>query len=89
MCFVGFLGRLSFGYFTKAPKVAYDNLNPPKIPSLLSVKILNPFAFPSKSIRSWYSFSVSSPLYFIPFPVLKYSPIAFSPECPKGGFPIS
>jgi len=28
-------------------------------------------------------------LNFCPFPIEKYSPIAFSPECPNGGFPIS
>ena len=56
---------------------------------VVAVKILNPLAFPSKSIRSWYSFAVSCALYFTPSPDLKYSPIAFSPECPKGGFPIS
>ena len=40
-------------------------------------------------MRSWYSLGDNCALYFAPFPDLKYSPIAFSPECPKGGFPMS
>ena len=29
MCWVGFLGSDSLGYFMKAPKVAYDSRSPP------------------------------------------------------------
>ena len=36
-----------------------------------------------------HSFSVSLSLNFCPFPIEKYSPMAFSPEWPNGGFPIN
>jgi len=54
------------------------------------VIILNPWAFPSNLTRSFQYFTLfSSDSYLRPFPFLKYSAIASSPECPKGGFPIS
>lgn len=49
----------SFGYFIKVPNFAYDNRKPPSTPSLFSVKILNPLAFPSKSFKSCHCFAVS------------------------------
>ena len=45
-----------------------------------AAKTEKPFAFPSKSIRSCHCFGVSWSLYCCPFPIEKYSPIAFSPE---------
>ena len=86
---VGFIGRLAFGYFINAPKVAALNLSPPGIPWKDSVKILKPLALPSKSQRSWYSNFESLFLNSLPLPLLKKWPIDFSPLCPKGGFPIS
>ena len=86
---VGFVGRLALGYFIKAPKVAALNLNPPGIPWKDSVNILKPFAFPSKSQRSWYSSFESLFLNCLPLPLLKKWPIDFSPLWPKGGLPIS
>ena len=86
---VGFLGKLSFGYFIKAPSVANEIRKPPSIPRRSAVKTENPLALPSKSIKSCHCLGVSWSLYCCPFPIEKYSPMAFSPEWPKGGFPMS
>src|SRR5690606_24411919 len=89
MFLVGFFGRDSFGYFIKVPIVAYEIRSPPSLPNIDEHSTVSPLALPSKSIKSWYSLSVSCSRYFFPFPFKKNSPIAFSPECPNGGFPIS
>jgi len=46
-------------------------------------------ALPSKQVKSAYSEMESATLYFNPSPSVKYEAMAFSPECPKGGFPKS
>ena len=60
-------------------KVARLSQKVPEVPRE-AAKTENPLAFPSKSIKSCHCFSVNWSLYCNPFPVLKYSPIAFSPE---------
>jgi hypothetical protein len=85
---VGFFGKLSFGYFINAPKVAKEIRRPPSIPGLLPVKTVKPLALPSKSIKSLPLFCSKLIFVFLPFPIEIFS-IAFSPEWPNGGFPIS
>ena len=64
--------------------------NPPFLrPKNWWVSIRKALAFPSKCVKSSHSIEERCDFNAKPFPSEKYVEIAFSPECPKGGFPKS
>ena len=78
------------GYFTMLAIVEYVITNPPGLlPLNWCVSSLKAFALPSKCVMSSQNASDTCPRSPLPAPSVKNVCTAFSPLCPKGGFPRS